>query len=139
MTNAPTIRAIELPHPPEYWGGRKKLPNFISKVHSKLAGRNGHFSDNQHKLCYIYGYLQGNTQNQIQPYIQTDTISLQDIEALIKILKAAFSNPDEVGMASGELDCLMQRNHELSICYAKFEYLMAILDYNSKVKKASLK
>jgi hypothetical protein len=34
MTNAPTLRAIELPHPPEYSGDRKELPNFISKVHS---------------------------------------------------------------------------------------------------------
>jgi hypothetical protein len=30
--NAPTLRAIELPHPPEYSGDRKELPNFISKV-----------------------------------------------------------------------------------------------------------
>jgi hypothetical protein len=60
----------------------------------------------QHKPRYIYGYLKGNTQNQIQPYFQTDKISLDDVQALIKILEAAFGNPDEVGMASGELDCL---------------------------------
>jgi hypothetical protein len=60
MTNAPTLRAIELPHPPEYSGDRKELPNFISKVHSKLAGENGHFSDDQHKRRYVYGYLKGN-------------------------------------------------------------------------------
>jgi hypothetical protein len=29
MTNAPTLRAIELPHPPEYSGDRKELPNVI--------------------------------------------------------------------------------------------------------------
>jgi hypothetical protein len=69
MKTAPTLRAIELPHPPEYSGDRKELPNFISKVRSKFAGENRHFSDNQHKLCYVYGYLKGNTQNQIQPYV----------------------------------------------------------------------
>jgi hypothetical protein len=83
MTNALTLRAIELPHPPEYSRDRKELPNCISKVCSKLAGENGHFSDNQHKLRYFYGYLKGNAQNQIQPYVQTDTISLEDVEALI--------------------------------------------------------
>jgi hypothetical protein len=139
MINTPTLRAIELPHPPKYSRDRKELLNFISKVHSKLAAETGHFSDDQHKLCYIYGYLKGNTQNQIQPYIQTDKISLEDIEALIKILEAAFSNPDEVSMASGELDCLMQGNHEFSIYYAEFQRLMAILDYDSKAKKATLK
>jgi hypothetical protein len=47
MTNAPTLPAIELPHHPEYSRDRKELLNVISKVHSKLAGENGHFSDNQ--------------------------------------------------------------------------------------------
>jgi hypothetical protein len=137
-TNAPTLRAIELPHPPKYSGDRKELPNFISKVYSKLAGENGRFSDDQHKLRYVYGYLKGNAQNQIQPYIQTDNISLDDIEALIKILEAAFSDPDEVGTTSGELDRLMQGNREFSIYYAEFQHLMAILDYDSKAKKAAL-
>jgi hypothetical protein len=95
--------------------------------------------DDQHKLHYVYGYLKGNAQNQIQPYIQTDKISLDDIEVLIKILEAAFGDPDKVGMASGELDHLTQGNCEFSIYYAEFQRLMAILDYNSKAKKAALK
>jgi hypothetical protein len=81
MTNALTLRAIELPHPPEYSGDRKELPNFISKVRSKLAAEKGRFSHDQYKLRYIYGYLKGNAQNQIQPYVQTDKIFLDDIEA----------------------------------------------------------
>jgi hypothetical protein len=64
---------------------------------------------------------------------------LQDIEALIKILEATFSDPDEVGMASGELDHLIQGNHECSIYYAKFQHLIAILDYDSKAQKATVK
>jgi hypothetical protein len=138
-TNAPTLRAIELPHPPEYSGDRKERLNFISKVRSKLAGENGRFSDDQHNLRYIYGYLNGNAQNQIQPYVQTDKISLDDVEALIKILEAAFGDPDEVRMASEELDCLTQGNCEFIIYYAEFQRLIAILDYDSKAKKAALK
>jgi hypothetical protein len=64
---------------------------------------------------------------------------LDDIEALIKILAAAFGDPDEVGTASGELDHLTQGNREFSIYYAEFQRLMAILDYDSKAKKAALK
>jgi hypothetical protein len=108
-------------------------------VHSKLAADHTHFLDDQHKLCYVHGYLKGNTQNQIQPYIQTNKMSLEDIKALIKILEAAFSNPNEVRMASGELDYLIQGNHEFSIYYAEFQCLIVILDYNSKAKKAALK
>jgi hypothetical protein len=58
---------------------------------------------------------------------------------LIKILEAAFGNPDQVGTASGELDRLMQGNHEFSIYYAEFQRSMGILDYDSKAKKAALK
>jgi hypothetical protein len=61
MTNTLTLQAIELPHPPKYSRDRKDIPNFISKVYSKLAGENGYFSDNQYKLHYVYGYLKGNT------------------------------------------------------------------------------
>jgi hypothetical protein len=44
MITAPTLWAMELPNPPEYSGDRKVLPNFISKVYSKLAGERRHFS-----------------------------------------------------------------------------------------------
>jgi accessory colonization factor AcfC len=64
---------------------------------------------------------------------------LEDIEALIKILEATFSNPNEVGIVSGELDYLIYRHCEFSIHYAIFQYLIAILDYHSKAKKATLK
>jgi hypothetical protein len=137
--NALTLPAIELPYPAKYSRDRKELPNVICKVYSKLARENEYFLDDQYKLCYVYDYLKDNAQNQIQPYVQTNKISLEDIEALIKILEAAFSNPDKVRMASGEVDHLMQGNHEFSIYYAKFQYLIAILDYHCKAKKATLK
>jgi hypothetical protein len=70
-----------------------------------------------------------------QPYIQTNKISLQDVEALMKILEATFGNHNEVRIASGKLDCIMQGNCKFSIYYAKFQCLMAILDDDCKVKK----
>jgi hypothetical protein len=83
--------------------------------------------------------LKGNAPNQSQLYIETDKVSLENVEALIDILKAAFGDPDEVGMASTALDQLTQGNGEFSIYYAEFQRLMAILEYDSKTKKAALK
>jgi hypothetical protein len=83
--------------------------------------------------------LKGNAQNQIQPYIQTDKLWLDDVEALIKILEATFGDPDEVGKASAKLDRLTQGNNKFSIYYAEFPRLMNILEYDSKAKKAALK
>jgi hypothetical protein len=44
-----------------------------------------------------------------------------------------------VTTTSTELDKLTQGNKEFSQYYAEFQYLMAILDYNSNAKKAALK
>jgi hypothetical protein len=138
-TSLPTITPIELPHPPEFSGNHKELLNFISKVHSKLAGESSRYIDDQHKLRYVYGFLKGNAQNQIQPYILPDKINLANMEGLISILEAAFGYPDQVGTASVELDKLTQGNKEFSQYYAEFQRLMAILDYDSNAKKAALK
>lgn len=99
---------IELPHPPEFSGDCKELLNFISKGRSKLAGESSRYTDDQHKLRYVYGFLKGNAQNQIEPYVLADKINLQNVEALISILEDAFGDPDQVGTTSTELDKLTQ-------------------------------
>jgi hypothetical protein len=96
-TSLPTAKPIELPHPLEFLGDYKKLLNFISKAHTKLTGESSCYIDNQYKLCYVYSFLKGNTQNQIQPYVLPNKINLENMEALISILKAAFGNPNQVG------------------------------------------
>jgi hypothetical protein len=105
-TSLPIAKPIELPHPPKFPGDCKELLNCISKVHSKLAGESSRYIDDQHKLCYVYGFRKGNTQNQIQPYVLPDKINLKNVEALISILEATFGNPEQVGTASVKLDKL---------------------------------
>jgi hypothetical protein len=86
----------------------------------------------------VYGFLKGNAQNQIQPYVLPDKIKLDNVEALISILEAAFGHPNQVGTVSTELDKLTHGNKEFSQYYAEFQHLIAILDYNSNAKKAAL-
>jgi hypothetical protein len=100
------VKPIELPHPPEFSRDYKQLLNFISKVYSKLARESSHYINDQHKLHYAYGFLKGNTQNQIQPYILPDKVNLDNMETLTSILEATFSNPNQVGTTSAELDKL---------------------------------
>jgi hypothetical protein len=95
-TSLPTVKPIELPHTPEFSGDCKEPLNFISKVRSKLAGESSRYIDDQHKLRYVYGFLKGNAQNQIQPYVLPEKINLANVEALISILEAAFGDPDQV-------------------------------------------
>jgi hypothetical protein len=138
-TALPHMKPIKMPHPYELSGNCKELLNFTSKVHSKLAGESTHYINNQYKLCYIYGFLKGNTQNKIQPYLFPNKIKLKNMELLISILEAAFGDPDDVGTASTDLDKLTQGNKECSQYYMEFQHLMAILDYNSNATKAALK
>jgi hypothetical protein len=93
-TSLPTTKPIELPHPPEFSGDHKELLNFISQVCSKIGGESSRYIDDQHKLRYVYGFLKGNAQNQIQPYVLPDKIKLENVESLISILKATFGDPD---------------------------------------------
>jgi hypothetical protein len=130
---------MKLPHLPEFSGDHKELLNFISKVYSKLAGESSQYINDQHKLCYMYSFLKGNAQNQIQPYVLPDKINLENVEVLISILKATFGDPDQVGTASAELDKLTLGNKEFSQYYVEFQHLMAILNYKSNAKKAALK
>jgi hypothetical protein len=44
-----------------------------------------------------------------------------------------------VGTTSAELDKLTQGNKEFCHYYVEFQYLMAILDYNGNMKKATHK
>jgi hypothetical protein len=83
--------------------------------------------------------LNGNIENQIQPYILLDKINLENVEILISILKATFGDHNQVGTISAELDKLTQGNKEFCHYYVEFQYLMAILDYDGNAKKAGHK
>jgi hypothetical protein len=93
-TSLPIVKPIELPHLPKFSGDYKELLNCISKVRSKLTRESSRYIDDQHKLHYMYGFLTGNAYNQIQPYVLPDKINLENVEALISILEAAFGDPD---------------------------------------------
>jgi hypothetical protein len=114
QSSIPTAKPIELPQPPDFSGDHTELLNFISKVYSKLPGESSWYINDQHKLRYVYGFLKGNAQNQIQPYILPNKIKFDNVEALISILEATFGDPDQVGTASAELNKLTQGYKEFS-------------------------
>jgi hypothetical protein len=108
------VKPIELPYLPEVLGNCKELLHFIFKVPSRLAREFSHYINNQYKLHYMYGFPKGNIQNYIQPYVLPHKINLQNVEALMSILEAAFGNPNQVGTTSVKLDKLTQGNKEFS-------------------------
>jgi hypothetical protein len=113
-TSIPTTKPIALPYPLEFSGQCKELTNIIPKVHAKLTRESSYYIDDQHKLQYVYGFLKGHAENQIQRYALPNKINLENVESLISFLKAAFGDLDQVGTASAELDKLTQGNKEFS-------------------------
>jgi hypothetical protein len=61
------------------------------------------------------------------------------MEVLIMILEAAFGDPKKVGATSAKLNKLTQGNKDFSQYYDEFQYLMAIFNCGTNIKKATLK
>lgn len=95
-------------------------PKFDLQSTLKAHGDFSWFTDDQYKLCYVYGFLMGNVEKQIQLYVLADRINYKNVEAFVTILKAACRDPDQVGITSAKLDKLSQGNKEFSQYYAKF-------------------
>jgi hypothetical protein len=108
--NAPNLQAIKLPLPTTFSGDCKDLPNPASNIHCKLHREDSHFTENQYKMHYIYGYLKGNAQNWIQSEIHPNKIQLNDVGSLSSILQGAFSDPNKLGTTYTILNYLTQPN-----------------------------
>jgi len=52
--------------------------------------------DVQHRLAYAVGFLKGKAYEQILSLIDEGNINITSVEALIILLKNAFSDPDRV-------------------------------------------
>ena len=94
----------------------------------------------QNKLRYAYSRLGGNTRNQVLLYIKEGStdINLKDLDALIKLLDNAFSDPNEEATYLRLLRNLRQKDKSFSLYLAKFRRLTALLNYNDKVKRYTL-
>ncbi len=56
------------------------------------------------------------------------------INKLVTILEMLYGNPNRQGMAKRELNWLSQGNRDFAAYYAKFQRIMANLDYGNQAK-----
>ena len=61
----PRPRLQELPPPPKYNGDHTSLKAWKIPVNIKLTGDTAKFPDDNHKLAYVYGLLEGKAMDQI--------------------------------------------------------------------------
>ena len=123
----------KLPASPKYNCDRAHLKAWKNSVNIKLTGDTVKFPDENHKLAYVYGLLEGKAMDQIQTYVLATGINLLDIAALLAILDRAFGDPDPAGTATRALRSLKQKG-DLSTSVVEFSRLAAEVPWNDQAK-----
>ena len=129
----PSLKPEELPAPPKYNSDCAPLKAWKNSVNIKLTGDTFMFPDENHKVVYLYGLLEGKAIDQIQPYILPTSINLPNIAALWAIHDRAFVDPDPAGTAKRALRSLKQKT-DLSTYVAEFSRLAAEVPWNDQAK-----
>jgi len=89
------------------------------------------FPDEQSKMRYVFNRLRGIALGQILPHVRKDgTIGLEDLQAFIQLLEAAFGDPDRVATAKQKTWEIKDKNHTFAQYYAEFQVIAANLDWN---------
>jgi Retrotransposon gag protein len=125
-------RREKVPDPPKYDGDRAALRPFITHLLLKLSSDHDLFPDEQKKLAYTIGRLEGPAFNHLLPYVRPGGVNLEDIAALVEVLETAFGDPDRMGSAERALENLRQGNRDFATYYAEFSRLVADVDWNSE-------
>jgi len=136
--HAPRPRTQRMSDPALFDGTRDKLRPFLTTLHLKLC-EPGSVPDEQAKLRYAVGRLEGAALDQVTQYMRTDTIDLPDIGSLVATLEAAFGDPDRTGTAERKIRQLRQLNKDFSAYYAEFQRYAADVTWNDAARMSALR
>lgn len=131
-------RIQRMSDPALFDGTREKLRPFLTTLHLKLC-EPGSFPNEQAKLRYTVGRLEGAALDQVTQYMRTDTIDLPDIGSLVATLEAAFGDPDRIGTAERKIRQLRQLNKDFSAYYAEFQRYAADVTWNDAARMSALR
>jgi hypothetical protein len=123
-----TPRREKIPDPPKYGGDRAALRPFLTHLNLKLSGDHDLFPDEQKRLAYAIGRLEGKAFDQVMSFVTNDGITLENVKALADHLHASFGDPDRIGTAERKLDTLKQNNRDFATYYAEFSRTVADLE-----------
>jgi len=126
-------RRQKMADPPKYKGDRDALRTFKAQLRLKLAEEHT-FLDDQAKLRYIIGLMEGPALEQLLPFVTETNVNLANSEAAITILENAFGDPDPKHTARTALAKLRQGGNDFATYYAEFNRYTAILNYDEQSK-----
>jgi hypothetical protein len=90
-------------------------------------------------MGYAFNRLEGRAQAQVLPFVQNGAFQLNDSDDIIRILEAAFGDPDPAATARTKLHSLKQGKKEFTAYFAEFQMLVSKLNWDEHAKLDALK
>jgi len=139
MEGQPRSRAGRVPDPATFDGTHENLEGFIGQLRIKLFSDPSQFPTPALRMGYAFNRLEGRAQAQILPFVQNGAFQLNDSDDIIRILEAAFGDPDPAATAHTKPHGLKQSKKEFTAYFAEFQMLVSKLSWDEHAKLDTLK
>jgi hypothetical protein len=139
LEGPPQARAERVPDPATFDGTRENLEGFVAQLRIKLFSDPTRFPTPALRMGYAFNRLEGKAQAQILPFVQNGAFQLNDSDDIIRILEAAFGDPDPAATARAKLHSLKQGKKEFTTYFAEFQMLVSKLGWDEQAKLDALK
>ena len=118
-------RRRRLPDPEHFDGDKKKFPNWIYNMKSKLVHDKEDF-DNERKACdYVFSRVKGTAATLIKPYLKNmENKSEWNTDNLVRFMETMFGDPHAAERARDKLMNLMQGKRSLRTYAMEFQELV---------------
>jgi len=139
LERQPRCRTERVPDTATFDGTCENLEGFIAQLRIKLFSDPSRFPMPALRMGYAFNCLEGRRQAQILPFVHNGAFQLNDSEDIIRILEAAFGDPDPAATARTKLHGLKQGKKEFTAYFAEFQMLVSKLSWDKHAKLDTLK
>jgi len=138
--SAPRSPDVKIRHPEYFHGQRKQLGEFLSQVMMVIETQPANFASDKTKVLYLCSHLRGSAYSWAQSYIETlrtpsEHPCLSNFDDFVKMLRAAFGDPDPRATARRDLFRLHQGNSSAADYAAAFQRAAVRTKWNSEALK----
>jgi hypothetical protein len=116
--------------PELYYGERPKLHALLTQYELKFNCEPNKFDLDAKKVNYMSCWCRGNAWAWIEPLITKGQSSYKTWEEFKTVISRAFGEPDSKEVARRKFKSIRQGNHSAAAYWAKFQRIMADLNYN---------
>ena len=134
------LSEVQIRHPDFFQGHRKQLGEFLSQVMMVIETQPAKFSADKTKVLYLCSHLRGPAYSWAQSFIETlrtanEHPCLSNFDDFVKMLRAAFGDPDPRATARRDLFRLHQGNSSAADYAAAFQRAAVRTKWNPEALK----